>query len=298
MTQNKQWNEKRTKFVGVCLSPSVPLVPLVLCPIGAVWSVKLWSTSSSGHRGRREKNAPGRPVPGLGGHSKPRLSPARRWRDKSRGPRTRDPSAHLHLPPPRPRRVPAAAQGGRPPSYQATGRPSAKLLGGMRGGRQLGGDLGPQKWALVRAGLGSCPLRGSPGKWTGRGGRAPPPPRDPALSLPRRVPSGVPIFSTSRTPLLSPREKNTASIPMPCLCRVPGPAALRGPSAPSRGRVGRPRPESHASPPFPNQAKSHLWFCYREASWGRGRSGLCSPFSVQDPKFLWRGEGKWWQWNR
>lgn len=231
MKQNKQWNKKRRKFLGP-VSKHWNLCPHNSGPTGAALRVQLRSRSSSGHESGGRSNCPGRPAPGLGGHSKPPLSG------------DRDPSAHLRLPPPRPRTCPAAARRGLPPGYQATRCPGAELLGGMRGGRQLGGDLQQQKWALVRAGLGSCLLRGSPGTWTGRGGRRPPAPR------PFQHQGGSLLESRSSRPAEHPAlpgEKTAAYIPTPGLCfqprRLPVPprfvAPARPPVAASGARITR-----------------------------------------------------------
>ncbi|CAK7295546.1 Coiled-coil domain-containing protein 110 [Vulpes lagopus] len=78
-----------------------------------------------------------------------------------------------------------------------------------------------------------------------------------APAPPARVPAVAPPSPTSRAPCAARGEERRPqprpSLPAPA---APGPATLRGPSAPSRGCLGRPRPDSHAWPPPPNQAEA------------------------------------------
>lgn len=78
-----------------------------------------------------------------------------------------------------------------------------------------------------------------------------------APAPPARVPTVAPPSPTSRAPCAARGEERRLQprppLPAPA---APGPAALRGPSAPSRGCLGRPRPDSHAWPPPPNQAEA------------------------------------------
>lgn len=221
----KQWLEKGKKFLGFYVSKHSPFST-------QFWSnwccfqtmVKIKFCTTRGH--------PSETVPRFG-RAQQRAGPSTRGSVNERpGPRAPDPTQRDLPPrPPHPRAHLASLVLSRPPRYQATSCPGAKPRSGMHGGRRMSpGKSRP----------GACPLRGCCGNWRGNGE-----PRclpRPGPFTPRRVSLERGIFFTSHTPRPTPRRK-AAPPPHARLWLqpryLPIPAPLRGPSAPSRGRLRR-----------------------------------------------------------
>nr|XP_030739687.1 coiled-coil domain-containing protein 110 [Globicephala melas] len=137
--------------------------------------------------------------------------------------------------------------------------------------------------------VGGCPGRGLPGNWTRGGERRLPPPR----LLPPRGGSRLECGSPRRAAhLRPPQEESTACVPAPALLPAleqHGPPPRRGPSAPSRGRSTRPRPESPRLASFLPAKPKAAYCCVTEKRTDEEEGVDCVLLSA--PKILNSSEG-------
>ena len=148
--------------------------------------------------------------------------------------------------PPPPSRAPHCRSlcPGHPVTKQRAARAESNRADCLGEGKAVGKRASAAEMSPGKSRAGGCPGRGRPGKRTRGGQRRLLPPR----LLPPRSGSRLECGSPRRAAhLRPPREESTACVPAPAqlpASEQPGPPPRRGPSAPSRGRSARPRPES------------------------------------------------------